>query len=140
MACYDIRPYTQYDETEILSLYKSVGWTNYTEHPDWLRQAFENSLYIAGAYQDDRLVGIIRAVGDGATILYIQDLLILPEKQHQGIGTALLTTVLEKYAHVYQKILLTDNTEKTIAFYRKLGFSPVQDLNCVGFIYVNHQK
>ena len=44
MACYDIRPYTQYDETEILSLYKSVGWTNYTEHPDWLRQAFENSL------------------------------------------------------------------------------------------------
>ena len=62
MACYDIRPYTQYDETEILSLYKSVGWTNYTEHPDWLRQAFENSLYIAGAYQDDRLVGIIRAV------------------------------------------------------------------------------
>ena len=35
----EIREYTTYNETEILKLYASVGWTAYTKHPDVLRKA-----------------------------------------------------------------------------------------------------
>lgn len=40
----EIKEYTKYNENDILSLYLSVGWTAYTEHPDVLRNGFANSL------------------------------------------------------------------------------------------------
>ncbi len=36
----EIREYSIYDETEILRLYQSVGWTAYTDHPEVLRKGF----------------------------------------------------------------------------------------------------
>ena len=33
-------------------------------------------LLVLGAYEQDELLGIIRVVGDGATIIFIQDILI----------------------------------------------------------------
>ena len=42
-----------------------------------LEKAYKNSLCVLGAYKDDQLVGIIRAVGDGVTIMFIQG--FLPE-------------------------------------------------------------
>ena len=44
-----IKPYTQYNEAEILPLYKSVGWRNYYEHPGMLPKAYAASLCILGA-------------------------------------------------------------------------------------------
>lgn len=129
-----IRPYSHYDETEILPLYRAVGWSNYYEHPRMLENAFHGSLCTLGAYLDDELVGIIRAVGDGASILFIQDILVHPDHQRRGIGTALMHAMLERYAHVYQIELATDHTEKTIAFYKSLGFCPLQELGCCGFM------
>ena len=66
----EIREYRQYDEREILLLYASVGWTAYTDQPETLRRGFENSLLTLAAYEENRLIGILRAVGDGPTITY----------------------------------------------------------------------
>lgn len=131
----EIKTYTNYDETEILNLYKSVGWSNYYEKPEMLKSGFKNSLFALGAYDGDKLVGIIRVVGDGNTIIYIQDILILPDYQRQQIGTDLLKYVLDKYKDVYQKVLSTDNTEKTISFYQSLGFKKLTDMNCEALMY-----
>lgn len=103
-----------------------------------LKRAYESSLYIIGAYHGEKLVGIIRAVGDGASIVFIQDILVLPEYQRQGIGTALLKAILEKYSHVYQTELMTDNTEKTIGFYRSLGFTPAGECGCLAFMKIKN--
>lgn len=78
-TCMEIREYLQYNEAEILSLYSSVGWTAYTDTPEVLRKGFENSLLTLAAYEGDRLLGIIRVVGDGYTIVWIQDILVFPE-------------------------------------------------------------
>lgn len=130
-----IKTYTKYNETEIIDLYRAVGWSNYYENPEMLKKGFENSLCTLGAYDKDKLVGIIRVVGDGHTIIYIQDILILPEYQRQNIGTNLLKFVLDKYKDVYQKILSTDNTEKTISFYQSIGFNKLTDLNCEALMH-----
>lgn len=87
-----------------------------------------------GAYDYDKLVGIIRAVGDAKTIVFVQDIIVLPKYQRKGIGTKLLKTLMDKYKDVYQMELLTDNTEKTKAFYRSVGFINSDEVGCVSFI------
>lgn len=130
----EIRKYENFRLEEIINLYQSVGWTNYLERFDILEEAYANSLCVLGAYDDDRLIGIIRAVGDGQTIVFVQDIIVLPEHQRKGIGTKLLKAVIDKYKYVYQMELLTDNTEKTKAFYRSVGFTASDDIGCVAFI------
>ena len=128
-----LKEYTGYNEEEILGLYESVGWTNYTDKPEMLRNAYLNSLKIYGAYVDDKLVGIIRVVGDGYSVIFIQDLLVHPEFQRKGVGTLLLKKVLCEYDSVYQKHLITEDTEKTILFYKSLGFVDNSGIGCKAF-------
>ena len=89
----EIRAYTAYNEAEILPLYAQVGWTAYTQDPSALEQGFRHSLLVLAAYEQDALLGLIRVVGDGATVVLVQDLLGYPDKPRQGIGTALLKAV-----------------------------------------------
>lgn len=117
-----IKEYTTYQEDEIMNLYTSVGWTAYTDHPDTLKKGFENSMLTLAAYEDEQLLGIIRTVGDGQTIVFIQDLLVFPEYHRKGIGSALIRAVLDRYSHVRQIKLTTDNTPETVGFYTSMGF------------------
>lgn len=130
----EIREYTSYNEAEILRLYNSVGWTAYTDDPDTLKAGFKGSLLILAAYEGDQLLGIIRTVGDGHTILYIQDILVFPAYQRKGVGSALIRAILERFHTVRQIMLTTDNTPKTIAFYKSQGFLQVSDMGCCGFM------
>ena len=133
-----IKTYAHYKEDEIIPLYQAVGWSNYYEHPKMLENAYAGSLCVLGAYANKNLAGIIRAVGDGYSILFIQDILVYPQYQRKGIGTALMKALLERYAHVYQIELATDNSEKTIAFYKSLGFYPLHEIGCCGFLKVGY--
>ena len=130
----EIREYTEYREEEILRLYSAVGWTAYTDNPDTLEQGFRHSLLTLAAYEEDELIGLIRVVGDGFTIVFIQDLLVDPAHQRQGIATALVRAVLARYPDVRQVELVTDNTPKTIAFYKSLGFTEFSEIGCCGFM------
>ena len=116
--------YSRYNEEEILRLYSAVGWIAYTEDPESLRRGYENSLFTLAAYAGEELIGIIRTVGDGATIVYIQDILVHPDHQGRGVGSALIAEILERFRSVRQIVLLTDDTEKTVSFYRKIGLKP----------------
>ena len=89
VAYMTIKDYTEYKEAEILRLYAEVGWTAYTDAPDTLRKGFENSLLTLAAYEGTTLLGLVRAVGDGHTIIFVQDILVRPQFQRRGIGPAL---------------------------------------------------
>jgi len=110
-----------YTLEELQELYSNVGWISYTEKPDKLVKAIKNSLFTIGAFEDGNLIGFIRVVGDDATILYIQDLLVKTDFQGLGIGSTLLQAVLGKYKHIRQIVLMTEDIEKTKAFYKKNG-------------------
>lgn len=129
-----IKEITAWCMENILPLYESVGWTNYTARPDMLKAAHEHSLLILGAYEDEQLIGIIRVVGDGASIVFIQDILVLPTHQRRGIGSTLLKDVMTRYAGVYQMQLMTEDQPDTIAFYQSLGFQKAQDIGCCAFM------
>lgn len=134
MSAYRIVPYDCPNEDELKSLYQSVGWTSYLRHPDLLKKAYQHSLKAFAAYDRSQLVGCIRAVGDGVSILYIQDLLVHPAYQHQGLGSRLMAEMLQCFPDVNQTVLLTDDTEETVQFYEKAGFQKVQTAGCCSFI------
>lgn len=118
-----IAPLKSYDEGAVLALYAAVGWTNYTQRPELLSRAFAGSLCTLCAYDGGRIAGLVRAVGDGASVLCVQDLLVLPEYQRRGLGSRLLRELLARYPDVYQTMLLTDDTPEHAAFYEHAGFT-----------------
>ena len=129
-----IRELKTFDLDALLDLYNSVGWTNYTRAPEMLLKAYENSLLTLGAYDGGKLVGVIRTVGDGFSVVFIQDILVLPEYQHKGIGTRLLHEIMDRFPDVYQMELMTDNTPKTVSFYQSVGFVKADTLGCCAFM------
>lgn len=137
---YSIKEYGSYNEAEVMRLYDSVEWSNYTKNPQMLKKAFAHSLKIYVAYLEDELVGLIRAVGDGHSVVFIQDILVKPSLQHQGVGKALLKKMMEEYQDVYQMHLLTDNRPDTIAFYQSVGFVDVASQNCILFTRIEQNE
>ena len=64
----------------------------------------------------------------------------MPTYQHQGIGSALMKEALADYKDAYQVQLVTEQTEKTLGFYRSLGFETLSTYNCTGMIWVDRKK
>ena len=85
-------------------------------------------------WEENELIGLIRTVGDGETILYIQDILVKQNQKRKGIGTELLNQILDKYKHIRHKVLLTDNSEETKGFYESYGFKQSDSFNLVSFV------
>ena len=125
---------------DVLHLYQAVGWTNYTNQLQMLEQALSHSLVIYLALDGDAVVGLIRLVGDGFSSVFVQDLIVLPSYQRQGIGRSLMKEALEDYKDAYQVQLVTEQTEKNVGFYRSLGFEALSTYDCIGMTWMNREK
>lgn len=123
----------QLNQADALVLYQAVGWNMYTRDPKKLERAIAQSLSVLGAHDGNRLVGLIRAVGDGETILFIQDLLVLPSYQRQGIGRQLVNALVDQFPRVRQRVLLTDDQPQTRAFYENIGFVQSSKVGVIAF-------
>ena len=124
------------NKEELYALYNDAGWTLYTNDIDRLKDAVANSLQTITARSDGKLIGLIRCVGDGKTIIYIQDILVLSSHKRCGIGTRLVDLVLKKFHDVRQIVLLTDDVEEAKEFYRSLGFSEAGNMKLVCFVKI----
>lgn len=125
---------------DVLHLYQAVGWTNYTHQLQMLEQALSHSLATYLARDGEKIVGLVRLVGDGFSSVFVQDLIVLPSYQRQGIGSALMKEALGDFKDAYQIQLATEQTEKTLAFYRSLGFETLSSFQCTGMILVDRKK
>lgn len=113
----------------VLALYGAVEWLAYTKDPENLQRALEGSSTLVAAHDGKTLVGLARVVSDGASICYLQDILVLPSHHRSGIGRALAERALEQYPHVRQKVLITDNEPQQKAFYEALGYTQTEEFN-----------
>lgn len=120
-------------EKAVHALYDSVGWSAYTKDIEKLLRGIQNSSTIT-AYKEQELIGLVRYITDEETVLFLQDLLVRPDFQRQGIGGELLNRVLSKHSVVSQNLLLTDQTENTISFYKRQGFKIAEDLGAAAFV------
>lgn len=120
------------DVDTYLALRETVNWKKLTR--EQAVKALENSLYILTVYENREPVGMGRIVGDGAVVCYVQDLIVIPEKQKDGVGCAILRK-LKKYVKkegipgttMMFDLMCAKGRE---AFYKKHGFiaRPTDDL------------
>ena len=139
-AMINITKETSVSIDDVLPLYQAVGWTNYTNQPQMLEQSLPHSLATYLARDGEETVGVVRLVGDGFSSVFVQDLIVLPSYQRQGIGSALMEKALGDFKDAYQVQLATDQTEKTLGFYRSLGFETLSTYDCTGMIWVDRKK
>ena len=125
---------------DVLHLYQAVGWANYTNQPQMLSQALSHSLAIYLARDGEEVVGLVRLIGDGFSSVFVQDLIVLPSYQRQGIGSSLMKQALADYKDTYQIQLATEESEKTLGFYRSLGFEALSTYDCIGMIWVDRKN
>ena len=122
-------------------LYESVEWSGYTDHPKKMEQMLEGSLWWCACWIGQELAGLIRVVGDGVSIIYVQDILVNPKFQRQGIGRRLFERMMCRYAdHIRQIVLITDDEEKTYQFYTSLGLQSLETTGGRAFVHYNFGK
>jgi ribosomal protein S18 acetylase RimI-like enzyme len=104
-------------------LRQAVGWGVY--QLDVIEQYLPRSLYGVCAVHDGQTIGMARVIGDGGLVFYIQDVIVLPGYQRQGVGSRLMDSVMAYLrAHVHHNSILglMSATSKE-AFYEKYGFT-----------------
>lgn len=120
---------------QVKEIYRKESWKAYLQDDGKLMRAFDNSMYLLGAFEGDKLVGFVRCVGDGEHILVVQDLIVEPEHQKQGIGTHLFTAVWEKYEKVRMFLVITDMEDAVDNhFYQSFGMKKLTECHMAGYI------
>lgn len=105
-------------------LFLSVGW-----EPPSLQQiecALSNSLRTFIVYDENKMVGMARLLGDYAMSYYIKDFAIIPNYQSRGIGRYLMMHI-ESYVQKQLKdgwavSLELISSKGKEGFYKKMGF------------------
>lgn len=78
---------------EYLALRESVGWSG--PSAEVVELALNNTLYSVCALFDDIVVGMGRVVGDGGLYFYIQDVMVVPALQKQGVGELVMDSLMD---------------------------------------------
>lgn len=121
-------------DDQLRHIYDEAGWIAYTCDMDKLKRAIDNSLYVVTAWYNEELVGILRVVGDGETILYLQDLIVHKNHRRHKIATGMLEKVINKFPEVRQKVLVAEDSDDSRGFYEEVGFMPCDQGDFIGFI------
>ena len=107
---------------EFANLRTQVKWKNPDDEA--LKASIENSQFWVAVYDIDKLIGTGRVVGDSAMYFYIQDIIVAPSYQKQGIGHLVMT-------HIENYLSNTCSNSATIAllsahgkesFYTQYGY------------------
>lgn len=105
-------------------LYNSVGWGSYDRNIS--KKALDNTFYSVSVYDDDKIIGYGRLIGDTICYIYIHDVMVVPEYQSKNIGTMIMNRLLEKINDLKKenpdlRVYLGASKNRE-SFYEKFGF------------------
>jgi len=111
------------DRDEYFSLFATTGWNaEYNAGPDELETANRNSWFVISAYEGDRLIGFGRVVTDFILHATIYDMIILPDYQDRGVGTKILSRLVDRCLESGIRDIQLFCARGKQAFYKKNGF------------------
>ena len=109
---------------EFNQLTEAVGWGR--RENVIVEEALKHTLYSTCAYDEDKLIGYGRIIGDKTIFLHIHDVMVRPEYQGVGIGTGIMNKILDK-VNEYRKVnsgirVYLGASKGKECFYEKFGF------------------
>jgi spermidine synthase len=117
------------DAAVILQLYRLAGWWQMDENPEYLQtvsKIISNSFCFVIAKQDEEIIGMGRAISDGVSDAYIQDVTVREDMRGHGIGKGIIRTLiafLKEHKLQWIGLISEPGYEK---FYGNLGFNVMQ--------------
>jgi len=118
---------------EIIEVYDSSGIIRPTTNKKRIEKMYSNSNLIITAWDNDKLVGISRALTDFCYSCYLSDLAVRKEYQKRGIGKQLIELTQIEIGDQTTLILLSAKLAMT--YYPKIGFDQIHN----GFI-INRKR
>ncbi|MFZ2656350.1 MAG: GNAT family N-acetyltransferase [Victivallales bacterium] len=109
---------------DMIRLYKDAGWwePEYSRNSSFLDNIVKDSYCFAAAFHKKEMVGMGRALSDGCSDAYIQDVVVLKKFRGNGIGAEIIKAII---SHLHSNkidwigLIAQPGTE---SFYKELGF------------------
>lgn len=108
---------------EYLALREAVGWERLDEQ--MTARGLARALFTACLLHRGKVIGCGRIIGDGDLYFYLQDVIVVPAFQRQGLGKRLMKAILaylEEHAVPGAFIGLMAATDAS-SFYTQFGFA-----------------
>ena len=123
-------------------LYDAVGWGAHDENIT--KEALSHNIYSVSVYDNDKIIGYGRILGDKTIFLYIHDIMVLPEYQNKNIGTKIMNKLLEKVKQLKSinpdlRVYLGASKDKE-DFYKKFGFVTREEYGLGKGMILNEQR
>jgi len=114
-----------FTQAQIQELFLSVGWVS-GQYPERLHKALMNSSTVLTAWEQNKLVGLIRVLDDSEMMAYIHYVLVHPDYQGYQIASSMINRVKEKYKD-FLYIEIMPEESKNSPFYQRFGFQRMND-------------
>ncbi|HTF97082.1 MAG TPA: GNAT family N-acetyltransferase [Cellvibrio sp.] len=109
--------------SQVIELYKcsTLGERRPVNKPDVFQGMIDNANIIITAWDNEKLIGISRALSDLVYVTYLADLVVHEDYQQQGIGKQLIDLTQAQAAPDCMLVLLAAPLAND--YYPKLGFT-----------------
>lgn len=105
-------------------LYEAGDWWEDDWDDDHLRRIVALSFsFVVAESPDGSWIGMGRLISDGVSDAYLQDIVVLPEWEGRGVGSAIVQTLLKICGENGITWIGTIAEPQTEYFYRKFGFA-----------------
>jgi len=113
----------------IIALYRQAGWwKNSSDNPELVSRIIHGSHYfMVVSTTEDGIIGMGRAISDGASDAYIQDVMVDKSFQGRKIGSGIIRKLVEQLQTDGLKWigLIAENNSQP--FYENLGFTKMKN-------------
>ncbi len=108
---------------EYQRLREAVGWESVDAEAT--ETGLRNALFSVCLIHKHEVIGCGRVVGDGGIYFYIQDIIVLPEFQGEGLGRRIMDAVMGYLrSHAHSNAFIGLMAAKAVSgFYEKYGFA-----------------
>lgn len=126
----EIKTVRAVDRAAVERLYRQAGWWQKNDQTadgnSWIDSLVRGSYRFAGAFAGAEMVGMGRALSDGISDAYIQDVTVLRSFRGRGIGAAIIRHLCRELGACHINWIGLVAEPGTQAFYRRLGFADME--------------
>lgn len=127
----------QLDIKELRNLYEQVGWLESCDSDERLARLVDGSFRVVACWAEGHLIGFGRALSDGISDAYLQDIVVDRLYRGRGIGGELVQCLTEECLRCGITNLFLIAVPKATEFYKKIGWKPLDDFTAMTYSVQN---